>query len=336
MVPRFKRHAGNPIVIPGLYAWRRVAVFNPAVIFEDGGFYMFERACSSLDPLKCQVGLLRSDDGFRFRHVCERPVVAPEQFDAPQGTIEDPRVVKIEGRFHMTFVFRRWAATCRPNGIGVARYAEHPDVPQGTLNNYQSGIAVSDDMLRWESLGLITPPEIHDRDNVLFPDKIGGRYVMLRRPNDYIGPKYGCARPSIWISFSEDLKRWTEPVLVATPRQEWEAAKIGAASPPIRTDAGWLTLYHGVDQRSAYRVGVMLLDLAHPEKVLARSPEYLMGSEAYYEKVGLIIPNVIFPTANVVKEGVLYLYYGCCDTCISAATVSVGELLDYVRRFPVR
>jgi predicted GH43/DUF377 family glycosyl hydrolase len=201
------------------------------------------------------------------------------------------------------------------------------------LNHYQSGLAFSTDLLTWKNLGMITPPTIHDRDNVLFPERVDGCYVMLRRPNEFIGPAYGCSKPSIWIAFSSDLKTWTTPVLLASPAEDWEAQKIGAASPPVKTPAGWLTLYHGVDAQSRYRVGVMLLDLKNPLKVIARTSRPVMEAEAYYEKVGLIIPNVIFPTANVVKDGLFFIYYGCADTCIAVATVPLAELLDYVLSF---
>ncbi len=331
----FTRYSGNPIVLPGKWDWRMVATFNPAVILHQGVFYMFERACSGLDPLQCRIGLLRSDDGFNFTHVSTEPVFGPEQFDAPFGTIEDPRVVELDGRFYMTFVFRPYAARCFPTGKGVPRYREAENLPAGLANNYRSGIAVSDDMEHWEVLGLITPPDIHDRDNVLFPEKIGGRYAMLRRPNEFVGPEYGCSAPSMWLSFSENLLDWSTPELIATPEQPWEAQKIGAASTPVRTDAGWLTLYHGVDAGSAYRVGVMLLDLEDPRRVIARTPSPIMEPEAYYEKVGLIIPNTIFPTATVIKDGLIYLYYGCTDTSISVATVPVQELLEMVLEYPV-
>ena len=197
---RVERHPNNPIVIPGLHDWRRVAVFNPGVILHEGVFYMFERSCSSLDPLTCRVGLLRSDDGFSFELVGDKPVLAPEDFDTPHGTVEDPRVVSIDGRFCMTFVHRNYVARCFPNGVGVPRYAGSEHVPEGEINNYRSGVAVSDDLRNWEILGLITPPDIHDRDNVLFPTKIGGRYAMLRRPENYVGAEYGCERPSMWTT----------------------------------------------------------------------------------------------------------------------------------------
>jgi predicted GH43/DUF377 family glycosyl hydrolase len=331
---RFERYPGNPIVLPGLHDWRRVTTFNPGVIYTRGAFHMFERACSSLDPLKCQVGWLESPDGFRFRLVSDRPVLAPEDFGTPLGTVEDPRVVEMEGRYLMTFVHRNLSATCRPNGIGVPKYINPANVPPGDLNNYRSGLAASTDLRRWQVLGLITPPEIHDRDNVLFPAKIGGRYAMLRRPENYVGPQYGCDRPSIWLSYSDDLLKWDPPVLVATPRQSWEARKIGAGAPPLLTDAGWLIIYHGVDAHSVYRVGVMLLDRDNPARVVARAPDFVMEPEAYYEKVGLIIPNVVFPSANVLREGTVYVYYGCTDTCIAVATAPLADLLAYVLGFP--
>jgi predicted GH43/DUF377 family glycosyl hydrolase len=328
---KLQRSPLNPIVIPGTYDWRAVAVFNPAVVLADDRFYMLERACSSLTPLKCQVGLLESDDGVQFRHVSNAPVFRPEDLGYPEGTIEDPRVVRIDDRFIMTYVFRPYAAYCSPNGIRVPRYREHPDVPAVMLNNYQSAIAVSDDLRQWDTLAVITPPEIHDRDNVLFPERIGGRYAMLRRPNEYVGEPYGCEAPSIWLSWSEDLKTWDEPVLIAQPEAPWEAQKIGAATPPLRTDEGWLTLYHGVDAGDHYGVGAMLLDLDDPTRVLARTRKPFMEPETYYEKVGLIIPNVIFPSGNVVKDGTVYIYYGCTDTCIALATVGLQELLDHVK-----
>jgi predicted GH43/DUF377 family glycosyl hydrolase len=172
---------------------------------------------------------------------------------------------------------------------------------------------------------------VDDRDCTLFPEKVGGQYLMLRRPMHYVGPEYGCDRPSIWLSRSTDLKSWSEPVLLAgAEHPEWESVKIGAAAQPIHTDEGWLMLYHGVDRAGVYRVGLMLLDLADPSKVIARDPNWIMQPELAYEKVGLIIPRVIFPSANVVKDGVLYVYYGCCDTVISLATAPVDALLEAV------
>ena len=324
----------NPIVIPGKWDWRRVATFNPgAIIDDDGRFYLFERACVGLRPLKCSVGLLVSDDGLHFEHVYEEPVFTPDELGFPLGTIEDPRVVKIDSTYYMTFAHRPYNYNCHPTGIRVPEYIPQKGEYDSEINNTRSGLAVSKDMKQWENLGWITPPEVDDRDNILFPEKIGGRYAMLRRPMTWFGEQYGCSGPAMWVSYSDDLSSWSEPELIAGPENDWEGGKIGGAAPPLRTDAGWLTLYHGVDEKDVYRVGVMLLDAADPTKVLARSPDFIMEPEAYYEKVGLIIPNVIFPTGNVIKDGVVYIYYGCADTCISVATVPVAEILGYVMQY---
>lgn len=325
---QLKRYEDNPIVTPGMWHWRAVASFNPGVILRDGTFYMLERACSSLAPLYCQFGLLKSDDGFRFTHVLDEPVFTAAQLGTPRGTVEDPRIVEIDGVFHMTYVHRNYASSCFPNGRGIPDYHGPADVPDGEPNNYRTGIARSTDLLHWEDLGRITPPDVDDRDCVLFPDRIGGRYAMLRRPMGYVGAEHGCDRPSIWLSYSDDLLTWSEPQLVASPADpQWEAVKIGASGPPLRTDAGWVTFYHGVDADTVYRVGVMLLDLADPSRVIARSGDFVMEPEAYYERVGLIIPRVVFPSANVIRDGTVYVYYGCADTCISVATAALDDVL---------
>ncbi len=330
-----KRYEGNPIVWPGKYHWRAVASFNPGVVLDDDGtFYMLERATSNLAPLYCQFGLLKSGDGLHFEHVVDEPVFTAAQLGTPQGTVEDARVVKIDGVFYMTYVHRNYAPYCYPTGRGIPDYHSAGHMPPDDPNNYRSGIARSTDMIHWEDLGRVTPVDVDDRDCVLFPDKVRGRYAMLRRPMHYVGPQYGCEHPSIWLSYSDDLKTWDDPVLVASAENpQWEGTKIGAAAQPMKTDQGWLALYHGVDRKIIYRTGVMLLDLDDPSKVIARSPEFILEPREYYEKVGLIIPNVVFPSANVVKDGVVYVYYGCTDTCIAVATVGVDELLAYVLKW---
>lgn len=331
---KLTRYAGNPIVIPGGLHWRSIVTFNPAVVIDGGRFWMIERACSNLAPLTCQFGLLVSDDGFAFKHVVDHPVFTAAQLGTPRGTVEDPRLVKLGEWFYMSYVHRNHASSCFPTGKGIPNYHNPIDVPPGDPNHYRSGLARSKDLITWEDLGLVTPREVDDRDCVLFPAKICGRYAMLRRPLHFVGAGYGTERPSIWVSYSDDLKTWTPGELVAKPEvASWESVKIGAAAQPIATDDGWLVLYHGVDDQVTYRTGVMLLDRDNPAKVLARSPEFIQEPETYYEKVGLIIPRVVFPSANVVKDGVVYVYYGCADTCISVATVPLAELLAFVKRF---
>ncbi len=329
------RYFKNPIVVPGRHSWRRAITFNPAVVHDEtaGKFYMLERAAASLRPMKCVIGLLESRNGYDFTIAHDKPVFTPEQIGSPYGTVEDPRAVKIDDTYYMVFAHRTYTVNCSPTGVGIPDYSEIAERPEKGPNLTRSGIAVSKDLRSWNFAGFVTPPDIDDRDNVLFPEKVNGKYAMLRRPITPGEDGYRGLPPSIWISYSDNLRDWSEPRPVAKAQNAWEGGKVGAAGPPIRTDEGWLSLYHGVDENVVYRVGVMLLDLKNPERVIARSPEFILEPQEYYERFGLVIPNVVFPTANVVKDGTIFIYYGCADTCISVATVGLEELVDYVQGF---
>ncbi|MCX7027028.1 MAG: glycosidase [Spirochaetes bacterium] len=335
------RCSENPIIWPGKWDWRMSNAYNPAVMYENGKFYLFERTAGSMRPHHCYVGLLKSDDGVHFTHMSDKPVFSPEMVGYKYGSVQDPRVVKIGDTYYMTFAFRRFAWNIFPTGLGA------PDASQGDFpgfdpstdkNQTRSGIAISKDMLHWEFSGWATPAEVDDRDVILFPEKINGKFALLRRPIGYVDLSTGHSEehPSIRISYSDDLKNWSDPNVLIQPEFAWEDNRIGGSTPPIRTDKGWLVLYHGVEntnpatRRVIYRMGALLLDLGNPGKVIARAADFIMEPEAYYEKFGAFIPNVIFPTGAVVVNDILWIYYGCCDTSIGLATVPLSELLDHI------
>lgn len=351
----FTRHPENPIIVPGLYPWRQAATFNPGVLLDDDGrFYLYERAAEGFRPFYCYIGMMESDDGVHFTHTKTEPVFTPEMAGSALGSVQDPRVCKMDGRYYMTFAYRPYAWSSYPTGIGVpeSRESEFPgielppapvaekgsaNVSGGRSDNMtRSGIAVSDDRIHWSLLSWVSPTTMDDRDVILFPEKINGRYCVLRRPLQYVGEKYGTTGAAMWLSYSDDLHHWTEPELVAKAEYEWEDNRIGGSTPPIKTDAGWLVFYHGVHtedkatKRVNYRMGALLLDLEDPTKILARNKTPLMEPTEYYEKFGSYIPNVIFPTANVVKDGTIYLYYGVCDTAIALATANLDDVLAFV------
>jgi predicted GH43/DUF377 family glycosyl hydrolase len=239
----------------------------------------------------------------------------------------------------MTFAFRPYAWNCWPTGLGVpeSAQAEFPGFNgDDRLNQTRSGIAASSDRVNWKLHSWVSSTDIDDRNVVLFPEKINGRYAVLRRPSPFVATdtKHGADHPAIKISYSDDLRTWTDPETVIEPKFGWENNRIGASTPPIRTDAGWLVFYHGVEtqdpatRRVCYRMGAMLLDLAEPRKVLSRTDHALLEPTEYYEKFGLYIPNVVFPTASPVVDGVVYLYYGVCDTAIALATAPLADILD--------
>lgn len=320
------KYEKNPIVTAGGAPWRAAAVFNPAVIFDNGKFYMLERAAGGLRPFVCSFGLLESEDGVHFSPTGDAPVLTAGELGYGQGTVEDPRLVKIDGKFYLTFAYRPYTYNCCPTGLGVPDYTPLIGELDKGINNTLSAIAVSDDLRSFRIRSLVNGDAVDERDNVLFPETVNGKYFLLRRPKQFGD------RPSIYYSTSADCERWSEPKLLAAPMYEWEGGKIGAGAPPVKTDKGWLLLYHGVDEKDVYRVGAMLLDLEDPSRVIARTPRYIMEPTEYYEKFGLVIPNVIFPTACVEKNGLLYIYYGCCDTCIALATVPVKELLGAMEK----
>lgn len=328
------RHPENPIVVPGLYEWRKATVFNPAVIYDQGKFYMIERTAGTLTPCKNFLGLLESEDGVHFTHVKDEPIVTPDMLGFPYGSVQDPRIVKIDDTFYMTYALRPCAMNYYPTGTGLPERSL-PQYPDGWGEEEvhwmtRSGILASKDLIHWEYVSTTTPLEINDRNNMLFPEKMNGKFVLLRRPEEYIGETYGTDQPAIWITYSEDLVHWEEPKLLAKAEEAWEQKKIGGAAPPIKTDKGWLLLYHGVDENTVYRVGAMMLDLDNPEKVIARTKNFIMEPQTYYEKFGYQVPNVIFPTGAVVKDGLLYIYYGVTDTAIALATVPLDSIVDYV------
>jgi beta-1,2-mannobiose phosphorylase / 1,2-beta-oligomannan phosphorylase len=337
---KFTRHPENPIVWPGLYDWRRCVTFNPGVLLDDDGkFYMYERTAGQLRPFHCYIGMLESSDGVHFKHVKDTPVFTPEMAGSKYGSVQDPRVAKIDGLYYMTYAYRPYAWSSNPTGLGVPVSTEAPypgfsGKPEENMT--RSGIAVSKDRINWEHKYWATPLDLDDRDVILFPEKIGGKYWILRRPLQYVGPKYGTERAGVWVSSSTDMQNWSDATLIAKPTFSWETGRIGGSTPPIKTKHGWLVLYHGVEEehpptrRVIYRVGAMMLDLNDPTKVLRRTPKFIMEPETYYEKFGLYIPNVVFPTANVVKDGQIYLYYGVCDTAIALATAPLDELIAHV------
>ena len=145
-------------------------------------------------------------------------------------------------------------------------------------------------------------------------------------------PKFknaGVKMPSIWISFGDDLIEYDKPELLMTGEQWWETQRLGAGTVPILTKYGWFFLYHGVDDKGIYRVGAVILDKDDPTKVLARTKNFIMEPDQSFELEGLY-DGCVFPTGTVVKDGILYVYYGCADKHIGLATVNFEELLESV------
>jgi predicted GH43/DUF377 family glycosyl hydrolase len=181
--------------------------------------------------------------------------------------------------------------------------------------------------------GRLTDPVLDDRDVVLFPEKVNGKYVMMHRPLEWIGDKHGTEFPAVWISASDDLLGFRESRLLIRRKYDWEAGKIGINTPPIRTEHGWLTIYHAVGPDKYYRLGALLLELQNPNKVLHRAPDWIMQPEEEYEIDGYY-KGCVFPCGKVVIDGKLFVYYGAADKYVALATCGLGELLEYLLSCP--
>jgi predicted GH43/DUF377 family glycosyl hydrolase len=296
---KLKRHQANPILKPlPLNSWEALNVFNCGVVYHNDLFHMLYRA-QGVDYVS-YIGYAVSADGVQFNRLHD-PVLSPEGDWETRG-VEDPRITYLadEGRFVMAYT------AYSPLGI-TPMFAE------------------STNLITWNRLGPLVTGE-DNKDHVLFPRKIKGRYVTFhRRP------------PSIWLAASDDLKHWDNFAVVMEPRVEgWDCNRVGAAGVPIETDHGWLVIYHAYDLDRVYRLGVCLLDLEDPTRVIARPEPFLIEPREPWEIKG-DVPNVIFSAANPVvpspgeASDIVYVYYGGADRVIGLATCALDELLAFAR-----
>ncbi len=290
---KLRRYEGNPILKPKPEnAWESEDVFNPAVVYDHGLFHLLYRAMGR-DGIS-RIGYAVSVDGFNFFRF-DKPVFTPKVILEPRGC-EDPRVVKLENRYYMTYT----------------AYSER---------GMRVGLASTDNFISWRRYD-VWWPEMNNKNAVLFPDKIEGKYVLLHRPTRE-GERMG-----IWISYSDNLAEWYGTREIMAPCEEggWESEKIGAGAPPIKTEKGWLLIYHGVDEDNVYRLGAAMLSLDDPSKVLYRHPEPIIEPEADYEIRGEV-PRVVFACGACEVRNKYFVYYGGADSVVCVATVDKEEML---------
>lgn len=239
-----------------------------------------------------------SSDGVRFEADDKATLIGEGRHET--FGIEDSRIAQIGSDYYLTFTA---VSEC-----GVAVAARH-----------------TTDWKRFDSLGVIFPP--HNKDCALFEQKIGDSYYAFHRPTGLgLGGNY------LWLSRSPDLRHWGDHQCIALTRPgQWDAERMGAGASPIRTDAGWLEIYHAADSKGIYRLGLMLLDLKDPSRVLARSQEPIMGPEADCEKKGFL-GGVVFTNGHVIDGDQVTIYYGAADTVVCGATFSIAELLGTLKR----
>ena len=295
-----KRYEGNPILTKDDIPYKVETVHNAGVTKYDGKYIMLFR--SHLDTGRSIIGLAQSDDGFNFASA-DKPFMTPGKepgfCEYEEYGVEDPRITHLEGAYYITY----------------SAYSRH---------GVRIGLAKTNDFKSVERIAFITQADY--RNTVIFPEKINGRYVKMDRPHSDISPW------SIWISFSPDLRHWGDSKLIMKPvNYHWDEMKIGPGAPPIRTDKGWLNIYHGVFPTMdgcVYRLGAALHKLDEPEVILGVGDRWILQPEDEWEVTGYV-HNVVFTCGAVAEDdGTLKLYWGGADKVMCAGTAVIDELVE--------
>ena len=297
---KLTRSPNNPIIKPRPdIEWEVGGTFNPGVAKNGEEIHILYRAVDEHNL--SSLGYAKTIDGETILDRSVEPVFTPAEPWEHLGC-EDPRITAFNGTFYIFYT----AYSHRGPRIALASTSD--------FRNYE----------RYGVVGL----DYDDKDCALFPQRIGGKFAAFHR----IGP-------DIEIGFFDDIQKlhmvpnpenYLERVkanAVMKPEKRWEEKKIGIGPPPIRTKAGWIVIYHGVDSNLVYRAGAALLDLENPRRVIARTPEPILEPEEDYEKIG-VVPNVVFPTGVVVIKDELRVFYGGADRVCCVANVPMKLLIE--------
>ena len=309
----FTRYDQNPVLTAKDWPYTAHTVFNPAATLFNDKTLLLVRVEDKTGFSHLTVAT--SEDGFTNWDIDTMPTLQPDPDNYPEEIwgIEDPRITYLEE-------LKEWVITYTAYSQG------------GPLVS----LATTTDFKNFNRLGPIMPPD--DKDAALFPRRFNGKWVLIHRPM----PASVChgMGAHIWLSHSPDLKYWGDHQILFEARRGgwWDANKIGLSPPPLETPDGWLILYHGVRQTvngSIYRLGLALVDLENPQRVLKRGDEWIFGPTADYEKEG-DVDDVVFPCGWVHdnKTDQIRLYYGGADSVIAVATAQLSDLLDYIKGCP--
>jgi predicted GH43/DUF377 family glycosyl hydrolase len=295
-----KRYEKNPILTKRDVPYPVETVHNAGVVKHAGKYIMLFRShCRNGRSI---IGLAESDDGFKFR-VRPEPFLTPAR-KAPFASyeeygVEDPRICAMDGEYLITY-----SAYSR-HGVRVA-------------------LVKTRDFDRIERVSLITQADY--RNVVIFPQKVNGRYARLDRPHSEISPW------SIWISFSPDLIHWGDSkVLIKPMAYHWDEMKVGPGATPIKTDKGWLNIYHGVFKTmdgAVYRIGVALHDMKDPCELIGVADDWILQPEDPWEVSGYV-HNVVFCCGALAEDDVtVKIYWGGADSVMCVGTARISDLVD--------
>lgn len=302
----FKRYKDNPILKPSMWPYRVNSVFNAGATVVDNKILLLAR----VEDMRGFSHLCRavSTDGITNWDIDNTPTLFPDEEKYPEEHygIEDPRIIKLENDPRYAICYTSFSKS-------------------GPLVS----LATTEDFKTFQRYGVIMPPD--DKDASLFPRKFNDKWLLIHRPSpaaDFIGAH-------IWLSESPDLIHWGASAILLPARKGswWDAHKVGLGPPPIETPEGWLIIYHGVRSTvsgALYRIGLALLDLDNPRRIIKRCDEWIFGPSELYERLG-DVGDVAFPCGVVIRGDDVLMYYGAADTTIGVAIASLKETMDYVK-----
>ncbi len=317
------RHPHNPILKPNpKNPWESRAAFNTAAVYDDGKVHFVYRALGDTDL--SVLGYATSKDGVHIDERFKDPIYVPtEPFESPgqkvyktfpdhfmsgggYGGCEDPRITKVDDTYYMTYVA---FDGCTPPRVALTSIKR---------DNFLKRT------WKWAKPKLISAPGMVNKNAVIFPEKVNGKYVVFHR-----------VFPNILVDLVDDLEfnEYLRGDYLITPSIDgWDTHKIGAGAPPIKTKDGWLFIYQGVGKkdRGRYKIGAMLLDLNNPTKVLFRSQHPLLAPDENYENEGHKA-GVVYPCGSVVIGDRLYVYYGGADTVVCGASQDLNTFLEQLK-----
>jgi len=319
---KVKKFAHNPIISPSHYSWESKATFNPAAFEHDGKTHILYRAIGEDDS--SVLGYAYTQDGLNIDgrptyHIYKRyfgynenmPKIDYLSGGGWSGGCEDPRLVLIDSIVYMIFTaFDGW---------GSVRIA----LTSIKLEDFKNK------KWNWKNAVMISPPNEINKNWVLFPEKINGKFALMHS-----------FYPKILIDYFDSLDELDGKKFIRSDNSRpidytrgWDSWFRGVGPSPIKTKDGWLILYHAMDYRNPdrYRMGAMLLDLNDPTKILYRSKNPILEPEEDYENNGHKW-GVIYSCGAVVKNGELFVYYGGADKFVCVAQIKLQDLLDDLKK----
>lgn len=339
-----KRFSQNPILtpkdlLPSENKLQIISLLNPGVFTFDDKIWLIVRVAESIPPQDGYVSIPILDGSSKIQNT----IIKSDDIDL---IANDPRVVNYKGQDYLTTVshFRllysndgiNFQETDEHNlllgsggfenyGIEDCRVSQIEDIYYLTYTAVSAkgvaiGLRTTKDWKIFDKKGLILPP--HNKDCAIFETKINNKFYALHRPSSpEIGGNF------IWIAESPDGIHWgNHKCILQTRKNCWDSARVGAGAAPIKTEIGWLEIYHGANDEHQYCLGAFLMDSLDPSKVLARTKDPIMIPTEKYELTGFF-GNVVFTNGHIVNGDILTIYYGASDEVVCAAQFSIAQIL---------